>query len=110
MSTRPTSQSSMPSAKDRGAWKLDRLALLYEGILTAVVRVQTTRQQVQDPESFRLRMKQALKEIASIAPRKGYSAEDVQEADFAVVAFLDETILTTPDGSASQWAGKSLSE
>ena len=45
------------------------MALLYEGILTAVVRVQTSRQQVQDPESLRLRMKQALKEIASIALR-----------------------------------------
>jgi type VI secretion system protein ImpK len=107
MSTRPIPS---PTSQDRTASKLDRLALLYEGILTAVVRVQTSRQQVQDPESFRLRMKQALKEIASIAPRKGYSAEDVQEADFAVVAFLDETILTTPDGSASQWAGKSLCE
>jgi type VI secretion system protein ImpK len=107
MSTRPVSS---PTSQDRVAPKLDRLALLYEGILTAVVRVQTSRQQVQDPESFRLRMKQALKEIASIAPRKGYSAEDVQEADFAVVAFLDETILTTPDGSASQWAGKNLCE
>jgi type VI secretion system protein ImpK len=106
MNTRPASQPT----NDQSAWKLDRLALLYEGILTAIVRVQTGRQQVQDPESLRIRMKQALKEIAAIAPRKGYSAEDLQGADFAVVAFLDETILTASDGSASQWAGKSLCE
>ena len=92
------------------ALKLDRLALLYEGILTAIVRVQTGRQQVEDSESFRSRMKQALREIASTAARKGYSAEDVQEADFAVVAFLDETILSAQDGNSSQWAGKSLGE
>ena len=97
-------RSEVPAAK------LDRLALLYEGILTAIVRVQTSRQQVQDPESFRSRMKQALREIATTAARRGYSAEDVQEANFAVVAFLDETILTATDGSASQWAGKSLGE
>ncbi len=89
--------------------KLDRLALLYEGILTATVRVQSGRQQVQDPESFRTRMKQALREIASTAARKGYSAEDVQEANFAVVAFLDESILTA-DPSATEWAQKSLGE
>jgi type VI secretion system protein ImpK len=110
MSTRPLSHPATRSTRDQEALKLDRLALLYEGILTAIVRVQTSRQQIQDPESLRVRMKQALNEIASIGPRKGYSAEDLQEADFAVVAFLDETILTASDGSASQWAGKSLCE
>ncbi|HTT22299.1 MAG TPA: type IVB secretion system protein IcmH/DotU [Candidatus Sulfotelmatobacter sp.] len=90
--------------------KLDRLALLYEGVFTAIVRVQTARQQVQDAENFRSRMGQALKEIASTAARRGYSAEDVSEANFAVVAFLDETVLTAQDPSASQWARKSLGE
>jgi len=93
----------------KAAPKLDRLALLYEGILTATVRVQSGRQQVQDPENFRARMKQALREIASAAARKGYSAEDVQEANFAVVAFLDESVLTS-DPCASEWAQKSLGE
>jgi len=94
---------------EKPAPKLDRLALLYEGILTATVRVQSGRQQVQDPENFRARMKQALREIASAAARKGYSAEDVQEANFAVVAFLDESVLTS-DPCASEWAQKSLGE
>lgn len=98
-----------PELIEKPILKLDRLALLYEGILTATVRVQTARQQVQDPENFRTRMKQALREIASTAARKGYSAEDVQEANFAVVAFLDETVLTS-DASANEWAQKSLGE
>lgn len=94
---------------EKPAPKLDRLALLYEGILTATVRVQSGRQKVDDPENFRTRMKQALREIASSAARKGYSAEDVQEANFAVVAFLDETVLTS-DANATEWAQKSLGE
>lgn len=98
-----------PMPTEVPASKLDRLALLYEGILTAIVRVQTGRQQVQDPESFRTRMQQALREIGTSAARKGYSAEDVHEADFAVVAFLDETVLTS-DASAPEWARKSLGE
>jgi type VI secretion system protein ImpK len=100
---------SPPSPAEGSAPKLDRLALLYEGILTAIVRVQTGRQQVQELEGFRARMKQALREIASTAARKGYSAEDVQEANFAVVAFLDETVLTA-DPHAAEWARKSLGE
>src|SRR4029077_2838368 len=98
---------STPGAAEVPASTLDRLALLYEGILTAIVRVQTRRQQVQDPENFRTRMKQALREIASTAARKGYSADDVQEANFAIVAFLDETVLTA-DAAATEWARKSL--
>ena len=107
-SVRPL-RPSVPVPVEVPTPKLDRLALQYEGILTAVVRVQTKRQQVQDPEAFRTRMKQALREIASTAARKGYSAEDVQEANFAVVAFLDETILTV-DPNATEWARKSLGE
>src|SRR5215469_4328435 len=99
----------IPPEPEKPVPKLDRLALLYEGILTASVRVQTGRQKVQDPEDFRTRMKQALREIASAAARKGYSAEDVQEANFAVVAFLDETILTH-DSRAAEWESKSLGE
>ena len=98
-----------PELAEKAAPKLDRLALLYEGILTATVRVQSGRQQVQDPENFRTRMKQALREIASAAARKGYTAEDVQEANFAVVAFLDESVLTA-DPCASEWAQKSLGD
>jgi len=108
-----TSRVTVPKPKPQVevvASKLDRLALLYEGILTAIVRVQTGRQKVQELESFRSRMKQALREIADAAARRGYSAEDVQEAHFAVVAFLDETVLTVQDGDASQWARKSLGE
>jgi type VI secretion system protein ImpK len=101
----PPARSSEPVS-----FKFDRLVLLYEGILTAIVRVQTARQQVQDVESFRTRMTQALREISSVGPRRGYSTEDIQDAHFAVVAFLDETVLTTSEGSASQWAGKSLCE
>ena len=90
--------------------KLDRLALLYEGILTVTGRVHTGRQKLQDPEEFRGRMKQALDEVGRTAARRGYGREAVQEGTFAVVAFLDEAILTAPDASAADWVGKSLAE
>jgi type VI secretion system protein ImpK len=90
--------------------KLDRLALLYEGILTAVCRVHTGRQRVQDPEDFLERMKQALAEVESTAARRGYGAEDVHESTFAVVAFLDEVILTASGTSAVVWKGESLGQ
>jgi type VI secretion system protein ImpK len=97
-------------AEDASVRKLDRLALLYEGILTVIGRVHTGRQRLQDPEDFRSRMKQALADVASTAARRGYAVQDVQEGTFAVVAFLDEAIMTAPDSGANGWVGKSLSE
>ena len=105
----PESPSPTPS-QEESARKLDRLALLFEGIFTVIGRVHTGRQRIQDPEDFRTRMKQALSEVASTAARRGYSADDVHEGTFAVVAFLDEAILTAPDNSAVNWVGKSLGE
>src|SRR5437764_1161607 len=75
----------------------DRLALLYEGILTAIVRVQSGRQQIQGSDAFRAKMQSALDEIGRAAAQRGYTAEHVKEANFAVIAFLDEAVLTSND-------------
>jgi type VI secretion system protein ImpK len=89
---------------------LDRLALLYEGVLTAIVRVQSGRQQIQGSEAFRARMKATLDEIGRAAAQRGYKVADVQEASFAVIAFLDEAVLTSNDSGRNQWAQRTLQE
>ncbi|HLG98910.1 MAG TPA: DotU family type IV/VI secretion system protein [Bryobacteraceae bacterium] len=88
----------------------ERLALLYEGLMTAIVRVQSSRQQLQNSEAFRTKMKDALNDIAQIAARRGYAKEDIQEANFAVIAFLDEAVLSSQDPARTQWARKSMQE
>jgi type VI secretion system protein ImpK len=93
-----------------GSRDADRMALLYEGLLTAIVRVQSGRQQLQESDAFRAKTKDALKDIAQIATRRGYAKEDIQEANFAVVAFLDETVLSSQDPARTQWARKSMQE
>jgi type VI secretion system protein ImpK len=90
--------------------KLDRLALLYEGILTVASRIRTGRQQLLDPEEFRHRMKKTLDQVAVTATKRGYSRRGIEEATFAVVAFLDEAILTAPDVGSINWVGKTLAE
>jgi type VI secretion system protein ImpK len=65
---------------------------------------------VQDADGFRSRMKDALNDISQVAARRGYTREDVEEASFAMVAFLDEVILSRSDGGQTQWARKSLQE
>jgi type VI secretion system protein ImpK len=110
MAASPIMVQQAPASKRSAPVKLDRLALLYEGIFTVIVRVQTGRQQLQDVDAFRGRMKEALREIGDLAARRRYEQEDVQEANFAIVAFLDEVVMTSQSDANTQWARKSLQE
>jgi len=86
------------------------LALLYEGLLTGVVRLQARRQHISDGESFRRRTKATLEEIEQIAVAAGYDGNDVRETHFAVVAFLDSVVLHSNDSIRAEWERKTLQE
>jgi type VI secretion system protein ImpK len=86
----------------------DSLALLYQNVLTGVVRIQAGRQPLTDLDVFRKRMKAALQEVEREASLNGYSATDVRDAEFAAVAFLDETILSSRDPKAEEWRKRPL--
>jgi type IV/VI secretion system ImpK/VasF family protein len=88
--------------------KRETLANLYQGFLTGIVRLMARRQKLGDPEAFRSRMKSALKEIRREATGIGYPPEDIDDAEFAVVAFLDEVILNSDDPSRPLWEKKTL--
>jgi type VI secretion system protein ImpK len=90
--------------------KLERLAMFYEGVLTAIVRVQCGREVVEQADEFRTSMKQAMKTIVEQAIKRGYSGEHVEQANFAVVALLDEVVMSSRDKGDSHWAKKSLQE
>jgi len=88
--------------------KPDSLSLLYQGMLTGIVRIQAGRQALGDLETFRRRMKAALQEAEKEAGRAGYGPAEIQEAEFAVVAFLDETILSSKEARADEWRKRPL--
>lgn len=93
---------------------LENLALLYEGLLTGIVRLQARRQHIRDGQSFRRRTKATLDEVERTAISAGYDGNDVQETHFAVVAFLDSVVLHLDDpvdaSVRSEWERKSLQE
>jgi len=88
--------------------KSDTLALLYQRILTGIVRIQAGRQALGDLEVFRRRMKAALQEAEKEAMRAGYGPVEIRDAEFAVVAFLDETILSSKEARADEWRKRPL--
>jgi type VI secretion system protein ImpK len=88
--------------------KSETLSLLYQSILTGIVRIQAGRQPLGDLESLRRRMKGALQEAEKEAARAGYGSAEIREAEFAVVAFLDETILSSKEAKADEWRKRPL--
>lgn len=88
----------------------ENLALVYQELLTVVVRVRSGRQAVSDAESFRAHIRSALKKAEQAGLAKGYRAEEVRMASFAIVAILDESILNSRNPVFSDWARKPLQE
>ena len=97
----------MSSNLDRRA---ENLAYCFQEVLTVGERIRASRQHVSDAESFRHQVREAIKTSAEEARRRGYSAEDIQLATFAVVAFLDESILNMRNPVFADWPRRPLQE
>jgi type VI secretion system protein ImpK len=90
--------------------RFENLALIFQEVLTAIERLRANRQSVTDAATFRAQIKTALSAAEQEALRRGYNAEDVSDAVFAVVAFLDESILNMPNPVFADWPRRPLQE
>src|SRR5215469_9844123 len=88
------------SALDTRGWNL---ALAFQEVFTAIVRLRHNRQNVTNSEAFRAQMKQALMRADQEGRSGGYKPEDVQQVLFAVVAFLDESVLGSKNTIFADW-------
>ncbi len=86
------------------------LALAFQEILTAVVRVRYGGQAVTNVQAFRNDLRQALQAACADAQAHGYSSEDAQRAMFAVVAFIDESVLNSRNPVFADWPRMPLQE
>ena len=90
--------------------RADNLAMLFQETLTVVVRLRSNRQAVGDPQSFRNQIATALNAAGQESLRRGYSPEDIRAATFAIVAFLDESILNSHNPAFGDWVRKPLQQ
>jgi len=86
------------------------LALLYDAILTSIVRLQASRQHISDAESFRRRIKTSLQDIEHVSVLAGYDGHDIRDTHFAVVALLDSVVLHSNDPVSAEWERRLLQE
>lgn len=110
MGTPPITSASAGSAAPAAAQRAENLALLYQEILTATVRLRFNRQVVTDAGAFRSQIRTAIESAESEGVRRGYSPEDSRMAAFAVVAFLDESILNSSNPAFADWPRMPLQE
>ena len=93
-----------------GAPRRGLLAVALQEVLTAIGRVRANHQSVTDAATFRNHVKQLLSGAHEEARRAGYASDDVKLAIYAIVMFLDESILNSPLPALAGWSRKPLQE
>ena len=88
----------------------ENLAFVFQELLTVGERLRARRQQVSDAASFRAQLWAGVKLADEEGRRRGYSGEDIELAIFAVVAFLDESILNTRLPVFADWPRQPMQE
>jgi type VI secretion system protein ImpK len=88
----------------------ENLALAFQELLTLGERLRSNRQVVTNAQAFRAQIWEAVKAADRDARSYGYPAEDIELAVFAVIAFLDESILNLRQPVFSDWPRQPLQE
>ena len=86
------------------------LALSLQEPFTTIARLRANRQVAADADSFRTRIKQVLAAAEQEARQAGYASDDTRLALFAVIAFLDETVLNSRQPMFADWPRRPLQE
>lgn len=108
--TIPQAAAVPPSAGARPSARRGTLALAMQEVLTATVRLRANKQVAADAESFRQHIRQVLATAQQQARAAGYSDEEIRLALYAVVAFLDESVLNSTQQMFAEWPRKPLQD
>jgi type VI secretion system protein ImpK len=90
--------------------RAENLAFVFQELLTVGERLRSNRQQVADAASFRAQIWGAVRQAEEDARRRAYPTDDIELAVFAVVAFLDESILNLRLPVFADWPRQPLQE
>ncbi len=95
---------------ESGYRRAENLAFAFQELLVVGERLRTNRQHVDDAASFRAQLWGGVRMAEDESRRRGYSSEDVELAVFAVVAYLDASILNLNLPVFADWARQPMQE
>jgi type VI secretion system protein ImpK len=103
-------QAVKAESSEQSLERRPNLAFCFQELFTAIVRVRFNLQSVPNTDAFRANAKDLIRMATQDAAGRGYTNEDVKVAAFAVVAFLDESVLTSKNQVFSTWSRMPLQE
>jgi type VI secretion system protein ImpK len=83
------------------------LSDIYGPVLTLIMQLRRTRE-FGDANILRQRFRELLERIEREARKAGYTQADIRLAKFAIVAFLDETIIASEWNKKEEWLTRPL--
>src|SRR3954454_19417631 len=90
--------------------RTENLALAFQELITVGERLRCNRQSVADAATFRAQIWAGVRTANDSARNRGYSQEDIELATFAVIAFVDESILNLRHPIFADWPRQPLQE
>src|SRR5438552_2740353 len=84
--------------------------MIFQAVFTHIVRLRSRRLEVADEASFRRDMKRLIAAAEGEATSQGYRSEDVNDAKFALVVFMDNAVLGGQPNAFVQWRGLLLQQ
>jgi len=90
--------------------KTNNLALAFQEVFTVILRTRFFVQRVENADSFRATLRKMISAAVKDASALGYSDEASKMAIYAMIGFLDESILNSKDPTFADWARRPLQE
>jgi type VI secretion system protein ImpK len=90
--------------------RTSNLALAFQEVFTVILRTRFSVQRVENAEAFRATLRKMISSAVKDSTTMGYSDEVSKMAIYAVIGFLDESVLSSKDPVFSDWARRPLQE
>jgi type VI secretion system protein ImpK len=90
--------------------KTNNLALAFQEVFTVILRTRFFVQRVENADSFRATLRRMISAAVKDASTMGYSDEASKMAIYAMIGFLDESVLNSKDPAFADWARRPLQE
>jgi type VI secretion system protein ImpK len=90
--------------------KTNNLALAFQEVFTVILRTRFFVQRVENADSFRATLRRMISAAVKDASALGYSDDASKMAIYAMIGFLDESVLNSKDPTFADWARRPLQE
>jgi type VI secretion system protein ImpK len=90
--------------------RTNNLALAFQDVITVILRMRYRVQRISDAAGFRVSIRKMISSAVQEVRNMGYNDKTSEMALYAIIGFLDESVLNSQDPAFSDWARRPLQE